>query len=166
VLDGEARMLDDISRAARKFLKWSCARCSAAFSSAATMFQAAWRAFRRRAEPVCTGEDPGVAFEFPAARRTDQHLDMRAKDVLLEALAAFSGTVVFVSHDRYFIDGWARACWKWRTARSLATRKLRRLSALESGAGRRRHKQRKREQAYPGERFGFEKFFGFEKCFV
>jgi ATP-binding cassette subfamily F protein 3 len=29
---------------------------------------------------------------------------MRAKDVLLEALAAFSGTVVFVSHDRYFID--------------------------------------------------------------
>jgi ATP-binding cassette subfamily F protein 3 len=29
---------------------------------------------------------------------------MRAKDVLLEAIAAFSGTVVFVSHDRYFID--------------------------------------------------------------
>ena len=32
------------------------------------------------------------------------HLDMRAKDVLLEALQAFSGTIVFVSHDRYFID--------------------------------------------------------------
>ena len=32
------------------------------------------------------------------------HLDMRAKDVLLEALRAYSGTVVFVSHDRYFID--------------------------------------------------------------
>jgi ATP-binding cassette, subfamily F, member 3 len=32
------------------------------------------------------------------------HLDMRAKDVLLEALASYSGTVVFVSHDRYFID--------------------------------------------------------------
>jgi len=31
-------------------------------------------------------------------------LDMRAKDVLLEALRAYSGTVVFVSHDRYFID--------------------------------------------------------------
>ena len=27
-----------------------------------------------------------------------------AKDVLLEALAEFTGTVVFVSHDRYFID--------------------------------------------------------------
>ena len=32
------------------------------------------------------------------------HLDLRAKDVLLEALEEFSGTVVFVSHDRYFID--------------------------------------------------------------
>jgi ATP-binding cassette, subfamily F, member 3 len=32
------------------------------------------------------------------------HLDMRAKDVLLEALMEFSGTIVFVSHDRYFID--------------------------------------------------------------
>ncbi|MCL4792918.1 MAG: ATP-binding cassette domain-containing protein [Bryobacteraceae bacterium] len=32
------------------------------------------------------------------------HLDMRAKDVLLSALEEFTGTVVFVSHDRYFID--------------------------------------------------------------
>jgi len=32
------------------------------------------------------------------------HLDMRAKDVLLEALSKYTGTVVFVSHDRYFID--------------------------------------------------------------
>ena len=32
------------------------------------------------------------------------HLDMRAKDVLLEALQNYDGTVVFVSHDRYFID--------------------------------------------------------------
>lgn len=32
------------------------------------------------------------------------HLDLRAKDVLLEALQKFTGTVVFVSHDRYFID--------------------------------------------------------------
>jgi len=35
------------------------------------------------------------------------HLDLRAKDVLLEAIAEFSGTVLFVSHDRYFIDGLA-----------------------------------------------------------
>src|ERR1700682_4405518 len=32
------------------------------------------------------------------------HLDLRAKDVLLEALVKYTGTVVFVSHDRYFID--------------------------------------------------------------
>jgi ATP-binding cassette subfamily F protein 3 len=32
------------------------------------------------------------------------HLDIRAKDVLLESLSKFQGTVVFVSHDRYFID--------------------------------------------------------------
>ncbi len=35
------------------------------------------------------------------------HLDMRAKDVLLNALKNFTGTVVFVSHDRYFIDNLA-----------------------------------------------------------
>ncbi len=32
------------------------------------------------------------------------HLDLRAKDVLLDALMEYNGTVVFVSHDRYFID--------------------------------------------------------------
>ncbi len=32
------------------------------------------------------------------------HLDMRAKDVLLRSIEEFQGTVVFVSHDRYFID--------------------------------------------------------------
>jgi ATP-binding cassette, subfamily F, member 3 len=32
------------------------------------------------------------------------HLDMRAKDILLDSLQEYSGTLVFVSHDRYFID--------------------------------------------------------------
>ena len=32
------------------------------------------------------------------------HLDIRAKDVLLTALRDYTGTVVFVSHDRYFLD--------------------------------------------------------------
>lgn len=35
------------------------------------------------------------------------HLDLFSKDVLLDALAHFSGTVVFVSHDRYFVDALA-----------------------------------------------------------
>jgi ATP-binding cassette subfamily F protein 3 len=32
------------------------------------------------------------------------HLDLDSKDVLLDALADFGGTLVFVSHDRYFVD--------------------------------------------------------------
>src|SRR5262249_44917014 len=32
------------------------------------------------------------------------HLDLRAKDVLLESLQAYNETLVFFSHDRYFID--------------------------------------------------------------
>ncbi len=32
------------------------------------------------------------------------HLDLDSKDILLEALAAYTGTIVFVSHDRHFVD--------------------------------------------------------------
>jgi ATP-binding cassette subfamily F protein 3 len=32
------------------------------------------------------------------------HLDLDSKDVLLDALADYGGTLVFVSHDRYFVD--------------------------------------------------------------
>ncbi|HWI40335.1 MAG TPA: ATP-binding cassette domain-containing protein, partial [Verrucomicrobiae bacterium] len=35
------------------------------------------------------------------------HLDLFSKEVLLDALRSYSGTVVFVSHDRHFIDGLA-----------------------------------------------------------
>lgn len=33
------------------------------------------------------------------------HLDMRTKDILKQALTDFDGTVIVVSHDRYFLDG-------------------------------------------------------------
>ncbi|HSW37939.1 MAG TPA: ABC-F family ATP-binding cassette domain-containing protein [Acidobacteriota bacterium] len=35
------------------------------------------------------------------------HLDIRSKDILMDALRNYSGTLVFVSHDRYFLDGLA-----------------------------------------------------------
>ncbi|MBA2301264.1 MAG: ATP-binding cassette domain-containing protein [Acidobacteria bacterium] len=35
------------------------------------------------------------------------HLDLDSKDVLLEALEDFGGTLIFVSHDRYFVDNLA-----------------------------------------------------------
>src|ERR1017187_3782341 len=45
-----------------------------------------------------------VPSNFMLLDEPTNHLDMRAKDVLLTALQAYNGTVVFVSHDRYFID--------------------------------------------------------------
>ncbi len=45
------------------------------------------------------------------------HLDLHSKEILLEALKKYKGTIIFVSHDRYFVD-------------QLATR------VLEVGAGR------------------------------
>jgi ATP-binding cassette, subfamily F, member 3 len=35
------------------------------------------------------------------------HLDLHSKDVLLDALQRYQGTVIFVSHDRFFIEGLA-----------------------------------------------------------
>ncbi len=42
------------------------------------------------------------------------HLDMRAKDVLLEAIRNFGGTVIFVSHDRAFLDALATRTFEIR----------------------------------------------------
>ncbi len=40
------------------------------------------------------------------------HLDLDAKEVLLEALRQYTGTLVFVSHDRYFLDALATKVWE------------------------------------------------------
>ncbi len=42
------------------------------------------------------------------------HLDIPAKVALEEALTSFPGTVIFVSHDRYFIDRVATKVWEIR----------------------------------------------------
>jgi ATP-binding cassette, subfamily F, member 3 len=35
------------------------------------------------------------------------HLDIRSKDILMDSLSDYEGTLIFVSHDRYFLDGLA-----------------------------------------------------------
>ncbi len=42
------------------------------------------------------------------------HMDMRSKDILKQALIAFDGTVVLVSHDRDFLDGIVDRIYEFR----------------------------------------------------
>ncbi len=42
------------------------------------------------------------------------HMDMRSKDILKQALIAFDGTVVLVSHDRDFLDGVVDRIYEFR----------------------------------------------------
>jgi ATP-binding cassette subfamily F protein 3 len=42
------------------------------------------------------------------------HLDMRSKDILKQALLKFDGTLIIVSHDRYFLDGLVSKVYEFR----------------------------------------------------
>src|SRR5690606_38886366 len=40
------------------------------------------------------------------------HLDLASKNVLVQALKDFKGTLIVVSHDRYFLHGFATKIWR------------------------------------------------------
>ena len=69
------------------------------------------------------------------------HMDIRSKDILKQALKAYNGTIVIVSHDRDFLDGLVNKMYEFRDGRVkehlgsvkdfLDKRKLENLQELE-----------------------------------
>ncbi len=105
VLDGEARMLDDISAAAPGV-------ATVELRSLLGCFLFSGDDVFKRLGVLSGGERNRYALarilvspaNFLLLDEPTNHLDLRAKDVLLGALSAYAGTVVMVSHDRYFLD--------------------------------------------------------------
>jgi ATP-binding cassette, subfamily F, member 3 len=106
-LDADARLLDDLARAAPMALS-----THTELRSLLGCFLFSEDEVFKRIGVLSGGERNRYALARMLVRPSNfllldeptNHLDLRAKDVLLEALAGYTGTVVFVSHDRYFID--------------------------------------------------------------
>ncbi|HJY05509.1 MAG TPA: ABC-F family ATP-binding cassette domain-containing protein [Bryobacteraceae bacterium] len=108
VLDPESRMLDDLSEAAPRSTQVELRSLLGCFLfSEDDVF--------KKIGVLSGGERNRYALARMLLRPSNfllldeptNHLDMRAKDVLLDSLKDFNGTVVFVSHDRYFLDNLA-----------------------------------------------------------
>ncbi len=105
VLDGDSRMLDDISAAAVKVPEQALRSLLGCFLfSGDDVFKPLGVLSGGERNRYALARILVSPSNFLLLDEPTNHLDMRAKDVLLEALAVFSGTVIFVSHDRYFID--------------------------------------------------------------
>ncbi|MFQ9411207.1 MAG: ABC-F family ATP-binding cassette domain-containing protein [Evtepia gabavorous] len=62
------------------------------------------------------------------------HLDLDSREWIEEAVEEFSGTLLFVSHDRYFIDRFANRIWTLEGGKSRISGGLHGLSGLSGAA--------------------------------
>ena len=105
VLDPEARMLDDIGRTAPKVSQTELRSLLGCFLfSGDDVFKPLGVLSGGERNRYALARILVSPANFLLLDEPTNHLDLRAKDVLLEAVNSFTGTVVFVSHDRYFID--------------------------------------------------------------
>jgi ATP-binding cassette subfamily F protein 3 len=105
VLDPTARMLDDISRAAIKVPELALRSLLGCFLfSGDDVFKPLGVLSGGERNRFALARILVSPSNFLLLDEPTNHLDMRAKDVLLEAIESFTGTVIFVSHDRYFLD--------------------------------------------------------------
>ena len=137
VLDPDARMLDDISRSAMRIPETALRSLLGCFLfSGDDVFKPLGVLSGGERNRYALARILVSPSNFLLLDEPTNHLDMRAKDVLLEAISGYSGTVVFVSHDRYFIDRLATRVLEIESgAITRLRRQLRRLSAAQRGAG-------------------------------
>lgn len=106
LLDGELTVFDTIDRVATGDMRTKVRDILGAF-----MFGG--EAVDKKVKVLSGGEKTRLAMirlllepvNFLILDEPTNHLDIPSKDVLKEAIAAFNGTVILVSHDRYFLDG-------------------------------------------------------------
>ena len=106
LLDGEITVFDTIDRVARGDIRTKIRDILGAF-----MFGG--EASDKYVRVLSGGEKSRLAMiklllepvNFLILDEPTNHLDMQSKDVLKEAIKAFDGTAIIVSHDRYFLDG-------------------------------------------------------------
>ena len=106
LLDGEITVFDTIDRVAVGDIRTRINDLLGAF-----MFGG--KASEKKVKVLSGGEKSRLAMiklllepvNFLILDEPTNHLDMRTKDILKDAIRDFDGTVVVVSHDRYFLDG-------------------------------------------------------------
>ena len=104
-LDAEAKMIDDISTVAPRATQTELRNLLGCFLfSEDDVFKTIGVLSGGERNRYALARMLMMPSNFLLLDEPTNHLDMRAKDVLLTALEEYSGTVVFVSHDRYFID--------------------------------------------------------------